>query len=85
MEEQNIRLQKFLAERGVASRRKCEELILEGRVKVNGNVVTELGTKVNSLEDRVYLDDKLVKNKSSEYVYILLNFIYFFNIIMHNI
>ena len=73
MEEQNIRLQKFLAERGVASRRKCEELILEGRVKVNGNVVTELGTKVNPLEDKVYLDDKLVKNKSSEYVYILLN------------
>ena len=73
MEEQNIRLQKFLAERGVASRRKCEELILEGRLKVNGNIVTELGTKVNPVEDKVYLDDKLVKDKSSDYVYILLN------------
>ena len=41
------RLQKFLANAGVASRRKCEEIILDGRVKVNGKVITELGTKVN--------------------------------------
>ena len=47
--EKEIRLQKFLANSGVASRRKSEELILEGRVKVNGKVVTELGTKVNPL------------------------------------
>lgn len=73
MEEQNIRLQKFLAERGVASRRKCEELILQARVKVNGNVITELGTKVNPGVDKVYLDDKLIKDKSSDFVYILLN------------
>ena len=37
------RLQKYLANNGVAARRKCEEYILEGRVKVNGQVVTELG------------------------------------------
>ena len=41
-----IRLQKYLAEAGIASRRKCEELILDGKIEVNGKVVTELGTKV---------------------------------------
>ena len=41
------RLQKFLAEMGIASRRKSEELIRLGKIKVNGKVVTELGTKVN--------------------------------------
>ena len=71
--EENVRLQKFLAERGIASRRKCEELILEGRVKVNGNVVTELGTKINPLKDEVLFDEKTVKEKASDYVYILLN------------
>ena len=40
------RLQKYLAEAGIASRRKCEEYIVEGRVKVNGVTVKELGTKV---------------------------------------
>ena len=42
------RLQKFLASTGVASRRKCEELILGGYVKVNGIVITTLGTKVDA-------------------------------------
>ena len=41
------RLQKFLASAGIASRRKCEELILAGKVEVNGKVATELGTKIN--------------------------------------
>ena len=41
------RLQKFLANSGVASRRKCEQYILDGRVSVNGRVVNELGIKVN--------------------------------------
>ena len=41
------RLQKYMASCGVASRRKCEELILAGKVKVNGILVNELGTKVN--------------------------------------
>ena len=45
MEE--LRLQKYLAEAGIASRRKCEEYILQGYVRVNGNVVTELGIKIN--------------------------------------
>lgn len=65
------RLQKFLAECGVASRRKCEELITAGKVKVNGKIVTELGTKVNSVKDKVEVDGKLVGEEKK--VYILLN------------
>ena len=70
MEE--IRVQKFLAECGIASRRKCEEFITEGRVKVNG-VTVELGTKVNPEKDKVEFDDKEVRATKKEYTYILLN------------
>ena len=66
------RLQKYLANNGVASRRKCEELILQGKVKVNGEVVTELGTKVNPEVDKIEYNGKLVEN-SDEKIYILLN------------
>lgn len=67
----NTRLQKYLANAGVASRRKCEELILEGKVEVNGVVVTELGTKVSE-KDVVKYNGKVVK-PVEEKVYILLN------------
>ena len=70
MEE--IRVQKFLAECGIASRRKCEEFITEGRVKVNG-VTVELGAKVNPEKDKVEFDDKEVRATKKEYTYILLN------------
>lgn len=53
------RLQKYLARAGVASRRACETLILEGRVSVNGQVVSELGTKVDSSCDEVRVDGEL--------------------------
>ena len=66
------RLQKYLAECGVASRRKCEELILEGKVKVNNQIVTELGVKVNLEKDIVKFEDKEIK-PTSKMVYILLN------------
>lgn len=66
------RLQKYLANNGVAARRKCEEYILEGRVKVNGQVVTELGTKINPEIDVVEFDEKKVE-KVEQHVYILLN------------
>lgn len=69
MEE--IRLQKYLAEAGVASRRKCEEFIQQGRVKINGNVAT-LGEKVNPEIDKVEFDNKEI-GKIEEHVYILLN------------
>ena len=65
------RLQKFLANAGIASRRKCEELILDGKVEVNGVIVTELGTKV-SRKDFVKYNGKIVKPEE-EKVYILLN------------
>lgn len=70
MEE--IRLQKYLAEAGIASRRKCEEYITAGRVKVNGKIINELGTKVSLEKDEIYFDDKKIENKE-ELVYILLN------------
>ena len=52
-----IRLQKFLADQGIASRRKCEELIEDGRVKVNGKTV-ELGFKVDPEKDKEYYSFK---------------------------
>ena len=66
------RLQKYLASCGVASRRKCEEYISQGKVQVNGEVVTELGTKINSDKDTVKFDGKIV-SQAKNLVYILLN------------
>ena len=66
------RLQKFLANSGVASRRKCEQYILDGRVSVNGRVVNELGIKVNPDVDEVLFDNKRIVNEE-EKIYILLN------------
>ncbi len=66
------RLQKYLAQCGVASRRKCEELILQGRVQVNGVTVTELGTKINPEKDKIKFDGKDIK-QAKKLVYILLN------------
>jgi len=54
------RLQKLLAHAGVSSRRKAEQLILEGRVMVNGSVVTELGTKADPDQDHIKVDGKRV-------------------------
>ena len=71
MEE--IRLQKYLANNGIASRRKCEELIMQGRVKVNGEVVKELGTKINPDKDIIEYNGKTIKNTNTEHTYILLN------------
>lgn len=67
------RLQKFLANSGIASRRKCEEYILNGDVTVNGKVVTELGTKIDSSVDVINFKGKQVKNDENEKIYILLN------------
>ena len=70
MEE--IRLQKYLADAGVASRRKAEELILQGRIKVNGKIILTLATKVIPGKDKVEFDGKVV-NIQNDFVYILLN------------
>lgn len=70
MEE--VRLQKYLAQAGVASRRKAELLILQGKVKVNNQTITELGTKINPEKDKILLEEKPIKLQE-EKVYILLN------------
>lgn len=75
MEENNnklVRIQKFLAENGIASRRKCEEYILQKRVKVNGKIVDELGLKIDPNLDKIEFDDKVVE-KVNKKIYILLN------------
>lgn len=71
-EESQERLQKFLAQAGIASRRKAEQLIQDGRVTVNGRIVTLLGTKVNPAVDDVHVDGQKVK-VAGRHVYILLN------------
>lgn len=66
------RLQKFLAEAGIASRRKAEELIKQGKVKVNNKIITELGIKINPEKDVIEYNRKRIQ-KEQEKVYILLN------------
>ena len=67
-----IRLNKYLAMCGVASRRKADELIQQGRVEVNGKVITQLGVKINPQKDIVTVDGKPVKPEE-KLVYIVLN------------
>ena len=66
------RLQKYMASCGVASRRKCEEIILAGKVKVNGVLVNELGTKVDPLKDVVEYEGTIISKEENK-VYIMLN------------
>jgi len=63
-----VRLQKYLADAGVASRRAGEEIILAGRVSVNGETVQELGTKIEPLHDHVLVDGKPVRAKRKLYL-----------------
>ncbi|MGN1317788.1 MAG: pseudouridine synthase [Lachnospirales bacterium] len=67
-----VRLQKFLAEAEVASRRKSEEIICQGRVSVNGKIVDTLGVKIDDEKDIVCVDNVEVK-KNENMVYIILN------------
>ena len=66
------RLQKIIAAAGIASRRKAEELITGGLVSVNGQVVTELGTKADSGRDHIRVNGKLLHG-SERHVYLLMN------------
>jgi pseudouridine synthase len=66
------RLQKIIARAGIASRRHAEELILSGQVRVNGQVVTELGTKADAGTDRIEAAGRLITARE-RHVYILLN------------
>lgn len=66
------RLQKIIADAGITSRRKAEDLIREGRVVLNGKVVTVLGTKADAARDHIRVDGKLLR-AASQRVYLLLN------------
>ena len=70
MEE--IRLQKFLSNNGICSRRNAEKLIIDGKIQVNGKTVTELGTKINPEKDIITYNGQEVKPVQKK-VYILLN------------
>ncbi len=67
-----IRLQKVIADSGLSSRRKAEELILQGRVTVNGAIVRELGTKVNPEKDHVKVDGRHLKRQPPQ-IFLMLN------------
>ena len=71
MEQTEIRLQKYIAEAGVASRRHAEELIAAGRVRVNGKVVSVPGTKVNPDKDKVAVDGEEIAIVNKKYYIIL--------------
>lgn len=67
-----MRVSKFISENGIASRRKAEEFILNGRVSVNNKLVTQLGTKIDPQKDSVRVDQKLI-TLNTEKIYYLLN------------
>src|SRR5437899_334186 len=66
------RLQKIIAAAGIASRRKAEELITQGRVTVNGQIITELGSKADTQRDHIKVDGKALRGPERN-VYLLLN------------
>src|SRR5512135_2370642 len=66
------RIQKIISAAGITSRRAAEQLILDGRVRVNGKVVTELGTKADAQQDHIKVDGKLI-NPRQPLTYIMLN------------
>ncbi|MBE7043470.1 MAG: rRNA pseudouridine synthase [Ruminococcaceae bacterium] len=67
-----MRLQKYMAECGVASRRKCEEIINQGRVKVNGTVVTAQGVQIDPETDAIEVDGQMIAVQEQK-IYIMLN------------
>lgn len=69
----SVRLHKLMADCGVTSRRKCEGYILDGRVTVNGQTITELGTKVNPMKDVVQVDGNTLELSAIDKVYIVMN------------
>lgn len=71
-EVEGVRLQKVLAQAGVGSRRRCEELMATGRVEVNGEVVTQMGVRVDPLADVVRVDGRRIP-PPSDHVYLVLN------------
>jgi len=68
-----VRLQKHMADLGIASRRKCEEFIEKGMVKVNGERIIEMGVKIDPEKDLVEVDGKRLKKENEKLVYYALN------------
>lgn len=68
-----MRINKYLALCGVDSRRKVEKLILDGKVTVNGKIVTDLATNIDEKVDEVVYDGKILKIQDTKYKYIMLN------------
>lgn len=68
-----VRIQKFLANQGLASRRKIEEYIINGKIEINGETITELGRKIDPEKDEIKIDGILLNRKYEEKKYILLN------------
>ena len=66
--QEEVRLNKFIANSGVCSRREADQFIEAGVVTVNGEVVTELGTKVNVLKDEVRFNNEPIKGEPKIYV-----------------
>ncbi len=71
-EKNEIRLNRFLAMAGVGSRRGCDKLIQDGRVKVNGEVITQMGVRINPERDKVLFDNQPVQRRE-QFAYLLLN------------
>ena len=67
-----IRLNKYISECGVCSRRSADTLIQSGKVSVNGEVITDLGVKIDEISDTIAVDNKIIK-KEDKLVYIMLN------------
>ena len=67
-----VRLNKYIAESGLCSRRKADEYILDSKVKVNGKVVNELGSKIDDKKDKVIVGTKILNNRINK-IYLMLN------------
>lgn len=72
-EEQNVRINKYLAMCGVASRRAADQMLLEGKVAVNGSIITEPGLRVDPKKDEVVVDGRMLARPEANKVYILFN------------
>ncbi|PIE65283.1 MAG: pseudouridine synthase [Desulfobacterales bacterium] len=71
--EQKIRLQKYLAASGIASRRKAEEMIRNGTVSVDGIIITEMGVKIDPLRQKICVDNLVIAPQKKKPIYLLLN------------
>lgn len=69
----SIRLNKFLAQIGIASRRAIDEFIIQGRISINGKVSKQLGIKIDPQRDQIMIDNRKIDNASEKLIYIILN------------